>query len=166
MRREITLISHSMLFYWWPIWLIGYVLALITYFEDNRLAIVPPKANLSIDQKETDEKQTVYRFAVGKPTTKSLDRAEEISKNTTGESPFKPRMSQHAWMGPVFCVILLLTVIITNVPLRGLWSFFVLLMLVVVALLISLVPQGWDCSSGWRLHIPSIWPAISSSRPQ
>ena len=37
-------------------------------------------------------------------------------------------------MGPVFCVVLLLTVVITNVPLRGLWSFLVLLMFVVVAL--------------------------------
>jgi hypothetical protein len=35
-------------------------------------------------------------------------------------------------------------VVITNVPLRGLWSFLVLLLFVVIALLISLVPQGWD----------------------
>ena len=47
-------------------------------------------------------------------------------------------------MAPVFCVILLLTVVITNVPLRGLWSFLVLLMFVVIALLITLVPRGWD----------------------
>ena len=47
-------------------------------------------------------------------------------------------------MGPVFCVVLLLTVVITNVPLRGLWSFLVLLLMVVVALIISLVPNGWD----------------------
>jgi hypothetical protein len=47
-------------------------------------------------------------------------------------------------MGPVFCVILLLTVVITNVPLRGLWSFLVLLLLVVLALIITVVPGGWD----------------------
>jgi hypothetical protein len=28
--REIKLVSHSPIFYWWPIWLLGYVLALIT----------------------------------------------------------------------------------------------------------------------------------------
>ena len=47
-------------------------------------------------------------------------------------------------MGPVFCVVLLLTVVITNVPLRGLWSFLVLLLFVVIALIITLIPQGWD----------------------
>ncbi len=57
---------------------------------------------------------------------------------------FPTRVSQMAWMGPVFCVVLLLTVVITNVPLRGLWSFLVLLMFVVIALLITLVPNGWD----------------------
>lgn len=30
---EVLLISHSMLFYWWPVWAVGYVLALITMLE-------------------------------------------------------------------------------------------------------------------------------------
>ena len=59
---------------------------------------------------------------------------------TPGEgAPFKTRVSQKAWLGPVFCVILLLTVVITNVPLRGLWSFLVLLLLLILALGIALV---------------------------
>jgi hypothetical protein len=28
---EITVYGHSALFYWWPVWVVGYVLALITY---------------------------------------------------------------------------------------------------------------------------------------
>ena len=55
----------------------------------------------------------------------------------------------------MFCVVLLLTVVITNVPLRGLWSFLVLLLLVVLALIISLIPDGWDqlLSAVGNLHI-------------
>jgi hypothetical protein len=143
-KREITLISHSMLFYWWPIWLLGFALALVTYFEDHRLAIVPPGSTLAKERE--DEKSIFYTFGVVKGTeTKMLDDAVERSK-TPGETraTFATRVSQKPWMGPVFCVVLILTVVITNVPLRGLWSFLVLLMLLVVALLITLIPGGWD----------------------
>jgi hypothetical protein len=43
----------------------------------------------------------------------------------------------------MFLVVLLLTIFITNVPLRGLWSFFVIGAVVVVALLFS-VFHVWD----------------------
>jgi hypothetical protein len=146
-RREITLISHSMLFYWWPIWLMGLVMFAITYFENHRLAIVPAESKLSDITSEQEKSQaiTAYRLAIPNPPTKSLEHAENVTKNPApGESTFQTRVSQKPWMGPVFCVVLLLTVVITNVPLRGLWSFLVLLLFVVIALLISLVPQGWD----------------------
>jgi len=29
--RQVRIYSHSSLFYWWPIWVVGYVLALLTY---------------------------------------------------------------------------------------------------------------------------------------
>jgi hypothetical protein len=133
-----------MLFYWWPIWVIGYIMALITYFDSTRLAIVPDGSKAAVDTAASDEKQTVYRLAVTNPPTESLKHAEKATTNTGEGATFKPRVSERPWMGPLFCVILLLTVVITNVPLRGLWSFLVLLMALVVALLISLVPGGWD----------------------
>jgi hypothetical protein len=141
-KRELTLISHSMLFYWWPIWVLGFVMAGITFFEDHRLAILPVGSKVTEIAK--DDKSTTYRVAVTNPPTESLVQAKAATEAAGSEESFRTRVSQKAWMGPVFCVILLLTVVITNVPLRGLWSFLVLLMLVVVALLISLVPNGWD----------------------
>lgn len=149
-KREITLISHSMLFYWWPIWVLGYTMALMTYFENHHLAIVPAGSKLTDISTESDKKDnnTVYRLAVKNPPTHSLQLANEASQASQSQpgdvEAFKPRISQKAWMGPVFCVVLLLTVVITNVPLRGLWSFLVLLLMVVLALLITLVPGGWD----------------------
>jgi hypothetical protein len=143
-KREITLISHSMLFYWWPIWVLGFVLALVTYFENNRIAVVPPMS--TVTKEAGDEKSTAYRIGVVKGTeTKSLEQAATRTA-TPGENvnPFPTRVSEMAWMGPVFCVVLLLTVVITNVPLRGLWSFLVLLMMLIVALLITLIPNGWE----------------------
>jgi hypothetical protein len=155
-KREITLISHSMLFYWWPIWVMGFAMAAVTYFEDHRMAVLPNGVNVS-ERPTKDEKTAVYEIAMEKGReTKSITDAVERSK-APGEAriAFPTRVSTKAWMGPVFCVVLLLTVVITNVPLRGLWSFLVLLMLVVLALGISLIPNGWDQLLGavGNLHI-------------
>jgi hypothetical protein len=153
-KREITLISHSMLFYWWPIWLIGYVMALITYFEDHRLAVVPAGSKVFVKaEDQIDDKTTVFRLSVANPPTNSLEKAKIASEAAGDNQTFKPRISERAWMGPVFCVILLLTVVITNVPLRGLWSFLVLLLFVVLALLITVVPGGWDSVLGAVFHL-------------
>src|SRR5262249_38837345 len=38
--REVRIYSQSMLFYWWPIWAVGYVLAAFTYFAGNKVDFV------------------------------------------------------------------------------------------------------------------------------
>ena len=151
--REIKLVSHSPIFYWWPIWLLGYVMALVTLFENHRLAILP--AGTELREMEKSEDKTIYRFAVPNPQTKMLKDAVAASADPDRPQPFKTRISQKAWMGPLYCVILLLTILITNVPLRGLWSCLVILMLLVLALVISLVPGGWEDLLGafGNLHI-------------
>src|SRR6516162_2068458 len=45
-RREVVVISHSTLFYWWPVWVIGFVLAIITWFTGDRVALVPEKSDV------------------------------------------------------------------------------------------------------------------------
>jgi hypothetical protein len=154
-RREIKLISHSMLFYWWPIWVCGYLLAAITYFDGTRLAIVPDGSKLTRLESESDDKTIVYRLAVPARNTRSLEQAESATKNPGEGPPFKPRTSERSWMGPIFCVVLLLVILITNVPMRGLWSFLVLLTLALIALIITLIPGGWDSvlSAIFHLHI-------------
>jgi hypothetical protein len=133
-----------MLFYWWPIWLLGFTLATVTYFEDHRLAVMPSGATLS--KAKEDDKSIYYTLGVvkGTETTSLKDALAATERPGDTRGTFPTRVSQKPWMAPVFCVILLLTVVITNVPLRGLWSFLVLLMLVVIALLITLIPNGWD----------------------
>ena len=34
----------------------------------------------------------------------------------------RPHISPRTWMGPMYLIILILVIVITNVPLRGLWS--------------------------------------------
>src|SRR5581483_12486603 len=33
--------GHSNLFYWWPVWLVSFILAGVTYFEGQQMAVVP-----------------------------------------------------------------------------------------------------------------------------
>jgi hypothetical protein len=51
---EITVYSHSALLYWWPVWVTGYILALITYLEgqvvhfQNAAVVIHPSKNLGV----------------------------------------------------------------------------------------------------------------------
>src|SRR4051812_39698729 len=42
--REIRIISHCTLFYWWPVWAIGFIMALITFLTNERMVTVPKKS--------------------------------------------------------------------------------------------------------------------------
>jgi hypothetical protein len=153
--REIKLVSHSPIFYWWPIWLLGYVMALVTWLDGTRLTIVPADARLSEMAEPADKGHKNYKLQIPSgETTKVLSEAVTASADSSVKHPFKYRVSPKTWMGPLYCVILLLTILITNIPLRGLWSFLVLMMLVVVALILT-VFDAWEPLLGaiGNLHI-------------
>src|SRR5262249_57282810 len=42
--------GHSNLLYWWPVWLVSFILAGITYMEGNWMAVVPPGTEVRHDQ--------------------------------------------------------------------------------------------------------------------
>jgi hypothetical protein len=136
--REIKLISHSSLFYWWPVWAFGFFMALFTAIENHRFAVVP--ADTQITKNENGEG---YTLTTKSSLPKSLEDAVQASKLGSTEAVFPTRVTQRAWLGSVFVVILLIVIVITNVPLRGLWSFMVILGVIVLSLVIT-VFNGWD----------------------
>ncbi len=42
--KELIIYTHSTLFYWWPVWLVGYIAALITYLNGYSYVIEPGAA--------------------------------------------------------------------------------------------------------------------------
>ena len=38
---EVVIISHSPLFYWWPVWAVGFLMALLSYWRGDQVAFVP-----------------------------------------------------------------------------------------------------------------------------
>lgn len=146
---EVKLISHSNLFYWWPVWALAFFMAIWTWVEDHRLAILPSGAKVK------NEGGGIFTMSLGdKPETASLETAVRNSAQGVTEPAFRPRVSQQAWLGAVFVIGLILTIAITNVPLRGLWSFVAIILIVVLALFISLLKE-WDRIFEWlgNLHI-------------
>ncbi len=136
-REEIKLISHSTLFYWWPVWAISLIMAIWTAVENHRMAILPSGAAVVRDASTN----TVTLKFPGSDTTNSLERAAE--RNGSTEAAFRPRVSQNSVPGTLFAVTLLVVIFVTNVPLRGLWTFLSIALIVVLALFLSLL-KLWD----------------------
>ncbi len=155
-RDEIRVYSHSNLFYWWPVWFFGLIFAMLTWIDGGRLAIVHHdsllvREKVMVNGAEKTQSRILspddgYRMDKVVATATDSERdaltKEGVSVPAGAElKSIKPRVSHRSWMGPSFLFIMLLVVVITNVPLRGLWSLIVLIGMVVAALLISLF--GW-----------------------
>ena len=42
-KREILVVSHCSLFYWWPVWAVGFLMWLVTAFTGEYMVTVPTK---------------------------------------------------------------------------------------------------------------------------
>ena len=107
---EIRICSHSSIFYWWPVWVAGLVMAALTLLSGSRSAIVPSGS--------------VYyeaRHAIELPEGKEH---VGIAGSVIGE-----RAAESKTLGLIFTAILLLVVFVTNTPLRGLWSAIAVLLI-------------------------------------
>ena len=121
-----------MLFYWWPVWAVGFLLAGLTWLGGNYLAIVPAGT------------EVVENFEGGREAL-VLPAGAHLPKDPDTGKPQAPtlRVSKRSGFGVVFIVVLLLVVVITNVPIRGLWSLIVILSVLLVTILLALADL-WD----------------------
>lgn len=142
--QEITIVSHSMMFYWWPVWAVGFLMALLTAFEGSRMAVVPAESKAYRDFKMPPDKEgkSESREAIIVAEGKHLPPVE---KDANGQllpprDPYQ-RVASTPSYGVVFATVLLLVIVITNVPLRGLWSFVVIIIIALLSVIFALA--GW-----------------------
>jgi hypothetical protein len=140
-EREIRVYSHSALFYWWPVWAVGFLMALITWVEGHRMVVVP--ANAMLERQRRVEGHDQPADAIIFPPNAHLP-VDEDGKPV----PLKIHISTSKNLGVLFAVILLIIIVISNVPMHGLWSVLVLLGIVLVVVLFALIRVGdrtvWD----------------------
>jgi hypothetical protein len=139
---EIKIVSHSNLFYWWPVWAVGLIMALLTYIDGHYLAIVPPgtKAETERNVQGFDQQGPRDVLVVTKPE-KGEDRRLPIDPNTGKPADPRLHMALNKSYGVIFAVVLLLVIVITNVPLRGLWSVIVIVVIILLTIIFALA--GW-----------------------
>src|SRR5262245_3129540 len=147
-ERTIRIVSHTGLFYWWPVWAYGFLLAMWTWVESHHMAIVPPNTKVAVaEEPKKDSGGTSrggsYTIQVdpNKVTTNSLIEAAQRTVSEPKKPAFAPFISHRTWMGTSFVLLLLLVIVITNVPLRGLWS--VVVLVTAVLMVIILILAGW-----------------------
>jgi hypothetical protein len=125
---EITIYSHSPILYWWPVWLVGFALALATYLDGGRLACVPDGT--------VAEGNTLVA-----PAGRQLDQPHE-------------RLAANPYLGTIFFLTFLVVFVSSNVQLRGLWEGIAILAIALVV--VTICELGlWGSLVDWfrLLHI-------------
>ena len=129
----VKVISHSGLFYCWPVWLVGFLLAGLTYFEGSRAAVVPGGTAVQ----EVESKKA---YQLTPPPGQPSPSLEQAAANTThGREAFPVQMSHSKSYGVLYVLVVLLVLFGSNVPFRGLASIIAILIILLVAFLFA-----WD----------------------
>jgi hypothetical protein len=142
-NREVRIYSHSTLFYWWPVWVCGYIVAIWTWWDGHRLAIVPAGTTVT----HVDDKFILQ-------TKGKLTSDEPLEQAANSSEGFHQRVAQNSRLGVIFVMMLLLVILITSVPLRGLWSVVIIIVVIATAIILALADM-WDriFESLGHLHI-------------
>ena len=140
--RDITVYSHSMLFYWWPVWFVGYILAALTLWDQHLLMVVPIHAEV----KPIEFKDEKVRNVITLPDNESFLKDEKGSL-------IQPTLyvAQSKNYGVIFCLTLLLTIFITSVSLRGMWSILVIVVIVMGVTILMLAGYWEKITSAFSL---------------
>src|ERR1017187_9331334 len=126
---RIVVYRHSHLFYWWPVWLLGFIFAGVTWWDDSHLAFVP--ANTKAVQNREVEVERDGKMVKEARDILILDRNQkhDTLKNEEGKHEIvQPRIltTRYHSLGSIYTIVLLLVIVITNVSIRGLWAVFVI----------------------------------------
>jgi hypothetical protein len=137
-RSRVIIYQHSPLFYWWPVWLFAFIFAFVTYFSGHQIAIVPtgtsPIEKQTVDIKGKQQERFVLIFDEKfKPPT------DDEGKAMIGQPRFL--VAPHRSLGTAFLFILLIVIFITNIQLRGLWSFAIAGSVIMLTIIFQLA--GW-----------------------
>jgi hypothetical protein len=136
-QSSVKIISHSNLFYWWPVWAVGFLLALLTYLDGYYMALVPvgTVAEKARQVQGVDEPRDVLIL----PANRALPVDE------TGSEPEQPRLrvARSNSLGSIFVTVLLLVLLITNIRFTGVWSLVVIMLILLLSVTFALTGM-WD----------------------
>jgi hypothetical protein len=120
---EVVVISHSPLFYWWPVWAVGFLMAGLSYWQGFQVAFVPPGtvAERNVQVAGHEGPRDILIAPEGQPLPAASD-SDELKQP-------RMRMATSNDLGMIWAMTLLLVVVATHVQLRGVWSLVVIFFL-------------------------------------
>lgn len=135
-QQEIRVYSHSSLFYWWPVWAVGFLMAILTLADGHVMAIVPNHTTVEAGRAVPGQE--------GEREILVLPKSGKVPRNAEGEI-VQPHLhvANSKNLGVVFATVLLVIIVISNVQLRGLWSLAVVLLIILVVMAFALF-NLWD----------------------
>jgi hypothetical protein len=145
---KVVIVSHTPFFYWWPLWAVGFLMAGLTYWHGEPIAFVPPGtvAQRGARVEGIDGPRDVLIAPAGRPLTGVSDEKEQP----------RLRMAASNNLGIIWTLTLSFAVIITQVPLRGVYSILVIVVIAAAAVLLA-VFDLWDpilrAVRGMDIHI-------------
>jgi hypothetical protein len=133
----VIIVGHSDLFYWWPVWAAGFLLALLTYLGGHYMAVVPTGTEAARGrQVEGYDKPRDVLVA-------PADRPLPLDAATGALAQPRLHVALSNSLGAVFVTVLLLVILITNVRLSGVWSLVSILAVLLISVVFALV-GAWD----------------------
>jgi len=135
--------GHSNILYWWPVWLVSFILAGGTYFGGSQMAVVPPNTVVRHDE-------TVAGFPeprdilVAPPGAKLVTETEEGRQTLPGMT-----VSGNNSVGVIFVATLLVVAIASTILLRGMVSLIALIVMIAVVIIFAVL--GWWDVILWEL---------------
>jgi hypothetical protein len=134
---EVVIISHSPLFYWWPVWAVGFLMAGLSFWQGQQVAFVP--AGTVAERNVQVPKHEGLRDILVAPSGQPLPKESETDELK------QPRMRMAVSNGPgvIWAMTLLIVVVVTHVQLRGAWSLVAVLLLASITILFAVLGL-WD----------------------
>lgn len=134
---EVVVVSHSPLFYWWPVWAVGFLMAGLSLWESDQVAFVPrgTVAERARQVEGIDGPRDILVAPADRPLPSATD-SDELNQ---------PRLRMAASNNPgiVWAMTLCLIVMITHLKLRGLWSVIAITVLGFTTVLLAVLDL-WD----------------------
>jgi hypothetical protein len=147
-HREIVIYSHSALFYWWPVWAVGFLMFALTIFDGHEMILVPAGTEAQFADQGGNNAQDASRVVLVAPSGKHFPRHPKDEEKVVG--PYV-HMAQSKSLGVLYATMLLVIIIVSNVPLRGLWSVIIILGILLLVLIFNLTNVWNTIVSEFRL---------------
>jgi hypothetical protein len=136
---HITIYGHSNLLYWWPVWLVCFIAAGLTYTSGSQMAVVPNGTVAAAGRtvEGFDGPRDVLVAPPGTPLPLASRDADAV--------PVQPSLTVSGSnnLGVVFAATLLLVALVSNVLFRGLVSLIIIILLITAVVTLALFDL-WD----------------------